>query len=70
MFRIQVPVLDVFGSTRLVVTRFGGDERWPDSPDRRLAAVIVAGAEHSSKATATRSWKSIAGFLDAVPGGK
>ena len=28
MFRIKVPVLDVFGSNDWSVTRFGGDERW------------------------------------------
>jgi len=69
MFRIKVPVLDVFGSNDWSVTRFGGDERLAQI--RRIAGsrqVIVAGAEHFFEGHRDELVKSIAGFLDAVPG--
>jgi len=71
MFRIKVPVLDVFGSNDWSVTRFGGDERLAQI--RRIAGsgqVVIAGAEHFFEGHRDELVQSIARFLDAVPGGK
>jgi len=71
MFRIKVPVLDVFGSNDWSVTRFGGDERLAQI--RRIAGsgqVVIAGAEHFFEGHRDELVQSIARFLDAVPSRK
>ena len=71
MFRIRVPVLDVFGSNDWSVTRFGGDERLAQI--RRIAGssqVVIAGAEHFFEGHRDELVRSITRFLDAVPGGR
>ena len=71
MFRIKVPVLDVFGSNDWSVTRFGGDERLAQI--RRIAGsgqVVIGGAEHFFEGHRDELVRSITRFLDAVPGGR
>jgi pimeloyl-ACP methyl ester carboxylesterase len=68
MFRIKVPVLDVFGSSDWSVTRFGGDERLAQI--RKIAGskqVVVAGAEHFFEGNRDELTRNIVAFLDAAP---
>jgi alpha-beta hydrolase superfamily lysophospholipase len=68
MFRIKVPVLDVFGSSDWSVTRFGGDERLAQI--RKIAGskqVVVAGAEHFFEGHRDELTRNIVAFLDAAP---
>ena len=67
MFRIKVPVLDVFGSNDWSVTRFGGDERLAQI--RKIAGskqVVVTGAEHFFEGHREELTRSIVSFLDAA----
>ena len=71
MFRIKVPVLDVFGSNDWSVTRFGGDERLAQI--RRIAGsgqVVIPGAEHFFEGHRDELVRRIVAFLDAAPSGK
>jgi pimeloyl-ACP methyl ester carboxylesterase len=65
MFRIQIPVLDVFGSEDWHVTRLGADERLKQI--RRIAGseqVIVAGAQHFFEGRHDELNRVIVDFLD------
>ena len=67
MFRIKVPVLDVFGSVDWDVTRFGADER--KAQIARIAGsrqVMVAGAEHFYEGKREELTALIVEFLDRV----
>ena len=67
MFRIKIPVLDVFGSVDWEVTRFGADER--KAQIARIAGsrqVIVAGAEHFYEGKREELTALIVEFLDRV----
>ena len=67
MFRIKIPVLDVFGSVDWDVTRFGADER--KAQIARIAGsrqVMVAGAEHFYEGKRVELTALIVEFLDRV----
>ena len=67
MFRIKIPVLDVFGSVDWDVTRFGADER--KAQIARIAGsrqVMVAGAEHFYEGKREELTALIVEFLDRV----
>ena len=67
MFRIKIPVLDVFGSVDWDVTRFGADER--KAQIARIAGsrqVMVAGAEHFYEGKREELTTLIVEFLDRV----
>jgi pimeloyl-ACP methyl ester carboxylesterase len=67
MFRIKVPVLDVFAGSDWSVTRFGGDERLAQI--RKIAGsrqVVVAGTEHFFEGRREELARDIASFLDAA----
>ena len=67
MFRIHVPVLDVFASDDWSVTRFGGDERW--SQIRKIAGskqIVVAGTAHFFEGRREELVSDIVAFLDAA----
>ena len=67
MFRIKVPVLDVFGSNDWSVTRFGGDERLAQI--RKIAGsqqVVVANSEHFFEGHREELTRDIVAFLDAA----
>jgi pimeloyl-ACP methyl ester carboxylesterase len=67
MFRIKVPVLDVFGSNDWSVTRFGGDE-WLAQIRRIVGSgqVVIPGAEHFFEGHREELVRHIVAFLDAV----
>ncbi len=65
MFRVRVPVLDVFGEHDWAVTKVGADER--RAQIARIAGsrqVVVAGAQHFFEGRQDELVKIIAGFLD------
>jgi alpha/beta superfamily hydrolase len=67
MFRIKVPVLDVFASNDWSVTRVGGDERLAQI--RRIAGskqIVVAGTEHFFEGHREELTRDIVAFLDAA----
>ena len=65
MFRIHVPVLDVFGSNDWDVTRVGAGERLKQlSANPGSEQVVVQGAEHFFEAHQDQLTKLIAAFLD------
>ena len=67
MFRIKVPVLDVFGSQDWDVTRFGADER--KAQIARIAGsqqVILPGGQHFYEGKREALTTIIVGFLDRV----
>ncbi|MEQ1683255.1 MAG: DUF3530 family protein [Burkholderiaceae bacterium] len=67
MFRIKVPVLDVYGTLDWQVTRYGGEERRsqilkvPGSEQ-----VVIQGAEHFFERQTDELTRVIAGFLGRV----
>ncbi|HSN32958.1 MAG TPA: DUF3530 family protein [Ideonella sp.] len=68
MFRIHVPVLDVFAGADWSVTRFGGDER--RAQIEKIAGsrqVVIAGAEHFFEGHRPELTRVIVDFLDHVP---
>jgi pimeloyl-ACP methyl ester carboxylesterase len=68
MFRIQIPVLDVYGSRDWSVTIVGADERRKQI--ERIAGsqqVVVEGAMHFFEGQQDRLTQIIVGFLDKVP---
>ncbi len=67
MFRIKIPVLDVFGSEDWDVTRFGADER--KTQILKIAnsqQVVVAGAQHFFEGKREELTRVIVVFLDRV----
>ena len=65
MFRIHVPVLDVFGSNDWDVTRVGAGERLKQlSANPGSEQVVVQGAEHFFETQQDQLTKLIAAFLD------
>ena len=65
MFRIRIPVLDIFGERDWDVTRVGRDERLAQI--RKIEGseqVIVPGAEHFFEGKRDELVKAIVGFLD------
>ena len=67
MFRIKVPVLDVFGSDDWEVTRFGADER--KAQILKIAnsqQVVVAGAQHFFEGKRNELTRDVVVFLDRV----
>ena len=67
MFRIKIPVLDVFGSEDWDVTRYGADER--KAQILRIAGsqqVIMAGGQHFYEGRREALTALIVGFLDRV----
>ena len=68
MFRIHVPVLDVFAGEDWSVTRFGGDERRRQI--EKIAGsrqVVIAGAEHFFEGHRPELTRVIVDFLDHLP---
>lgn len=71
MFRIKIPVLDVFGSLDWDITRHGGDERLRQILKVTGAQqVIIAQAEHFFEGFEDQLVGSIIGFLDNAFGGR
>jgi pimeloyl-ACP methyl ester carboxylesterase len=71
MFRIEVPVLDVFAGDDWSVTRFGGDERLAQI--RRIPGsrqVVIPGTGHFFEGRREELVRHIVSFLDAVPARK
>ena len=67
MFRIKVPVLDVFAGNDWSVTRFGGDERLAQI--RKIAGsqqIVVPGTEHFFDGRREELTRDIVTFLDAA----
>ena len=69
MFRIKIPVLDVFGSEDWEVTRFGADER--KAQIVKIAGsrqVVIAGAQHFFEDRRDELTRVVVSFLDGVLG--
>ena len=65
MFRIKIPVLDVFGSEDWTVTVWGAPEREKQiRKDPRSGQVMVPGAKHFFEDHEEELVKIVAGFLD------
>ncbi len=67
MFRIKVPVLDVYGALDWQVTRYGGEER--RTQIRKVAGseqVVIEGAEHFFERQTDELTRVIASFLGRV----
>ena len=70
MFRIQIPVLDIFGSEDWSVTRLGADERLKQIVRiEGSQQVIVADAEHFFEGQEDALISAIVAFLDGAFGG-
>ena len=66
MFRIDIPVLDVYGSEDWDVTRVGADER--RAQIAKVAGsrqVVVPGARHFFEGRESELTRAIVNFLDA-----
>ena len=67
MYRIKIPVLDIYGSNDWTVTMYGGPERLEQiRKNPRSAQVIVPGAQHFFEGREEELLKHIASFLDRV----
>ena len=67
MFRIRIPVLDVYGTLDWQVTRYGGEER--RTQILKVAGseqVVIQGAEHFFERQTDELTRVIAGFLGRV----
>ena len=67
MFRIKIPVLDVYGTLDWQVTRYGGEER--RAQILKIAGsqqVVIEGAEHFFEQQTDELARVIAGFLGQV----
>ena len=67
MFRIKIPVLDVYGTLDWQVTRYGGEER--RTQILKVAGseqVVIQGAEHFFERQTDELTRVIAGFLGRV----
>ncbi len=67
MYRIKIPVLDIYGSNDWTVTMYGGPERLAQiRGNPRSAQVIVPRATHFFEGQEEELLKAIAGFLDGA----
>jgi pimeloyl-ACP methyl ester carboxylesterase len=67
MFRIKIPVLDIFGSEDWTVTVWGADERKKQIlANPRSAQIVVAGAHHFFEGREEELLSSIVAFLDGA----
>jgi len=67
MYRIKIPVLDIYGSNDWTVTMYGGPERLAQiRKNPRSAQIIVPGAQHFFEGREEELLKHVAGFLDGV----
>lgn len=67
MFRIRIPVLDVYGTLDWQVTRYGGDERRTQiAKVPGSEQVVIQGAEHFFERQTDELSRVIAGFLGRV----
>lgn len=67
MYRIKIPVLDVYGGNDWTMTMYGGPERLEQiRKNPRSAQVIVPGAQHFFEGREEELVRHIAGFLDRV----
>lgn len=67
MYRIRIPVLDIYGSNDWTVTMWGGPERLEQiRKDSRSAQIIVPGAQHFFEGREEELLKEIVSFLDRV----
>jgi alpha-beta hydrolase superfamily lysophospholipase len=67
MFRIKIPVLDIFGSDDWTVTMWGADERKKQiMANPRSAQIVVAGARHFFEGREEELLSSIVAFLDGA----
>jgi pimeloyl-ACP methyl ester carboxylesterase len=67
MFRIKIPVLDIFGSEDWTVTVWGADERKKQIlVNPRSAQIVVAGAHHFFEGREEELLSSIVAFLDGA----
>jgi pimeloyl-ACP methyl ester carboxylesterase len=67
MFRIKVPVLDVYGTLDWQVTRYGGEERRTQILEvAGSEQVVIQGAEHFFERQTDELTRVIAGFLGRV----
>jgi len=71
MYRIKIPVLDVFGSDDWTVTMWGAPEREKQIMKNPASAqVMVPGAKHFFEDRESELVKIVAGFLDRTMGAK
>jgi alpha-beta hydrolase superfamily lysophospholipase len=67
MYRIKIPVLDIYGSNDWTMTMYGGPERFAQiRSNPRSAQVIVPGATHFFEGQEEALLKAVAGFLDGA----
>jgi pimeloyl-ACP methyl ester carboxylesterase len=67
MYRIKIPVLDIYGSNDWTMTMYGGPERLAQiRKNPRSAQVIVPGATHFFEGQEEALLKAVAGFLDGA----
>jgi len=71
MYRIKIPVLDIYGSNDWTVTMYGGPERLAQiRKNPRSAQIVVPDAQHFFEGREEELLEHIAGFLDGVFAGK
>ncbi len=69
MFRIRIPVLDVFGSQDWDVTRYGADERRAQiAKNTGSQQVVLPGAQHFFEGQRPELTRAIVRFLDGALG--
>jgi pimeloyl-ACP methyl ester carboxylesterase len=67
MYRIKIPVLDIYGSNDWTVTMWGGPERLAQiRTNPKSAQVVVPEATHFFEGREEELLKEVAGFLDAA----
>ena len=67
MYRIKIPVLDIYGSNDWTVTMYGGPERLAQiGKNPRSAQIIVPKATHFFEGQEEELLRHIVGFLDGV----
>jgi pimeloyl-ACP methyl ester carboxylesterase len=71
MYRIRIPVLDIYGSNDWTMTMYGGPERLAQiRANPRSAQIIVPKATHFFEGQEEELLKHVTGFLDGVLPGK
>jgi pimeloyl-ACP methyl ester carboxylesterase len=67
MYRIKIPVLDIYGSNDWTMTMYGGPERLAQiRKNPRSAQIIVPNATHFFEGREEELLKALAGFLDGA----